>query len=112
LYSHPSSSFISKGEPIGVDTATIKDAIRGIADREIVYFVAEGIDDTLGTGSSKLVFKTLESAFDFKTTASSIKTGEFDALLPKVIGKIGYQYIVRSIHARIKTGRTSHHETP
>jgi hypothetical protein len=74
--------------------------------------VTAGIDNTLGTGSSKLVFKTLKSAFDFDITASSIKTGEFDALLPKVIGELGYRYIVRSIHARIKTGRTGINESP
>jgi hypothetical protein len=92
-------------------TTTIDDVIRRLDEREIVNVVTAGIDKALGKGSARLVFKTLESVYHFNVTPLSIKTGEFDVLLCKLVGETGYHYIVQSVIIEMDaTQRTGHHE--
>jgi hypothetical protein len=91
-------------------TTTVKKALRGLDDRVIFDVVAEGIENALGIGSSRLIFKTLEYVYNFKVTPISIRMGEFDGLLAKLVGETGYHHIVRSIFEEIAARRIGHND--
>jgi hypothetical protein len=83
--------------PTIIIAKTIEDVIKKLNDREMLSILVAAIDNTLGINSSRLVFRALETVYDFSVTPLSIRKGEFDKLLAKLVGVIAYHHIVHSI---------------
>ena len=71
--------------------------------------LSAGIDTALGLGSSSLIYKTMELAYDLKVTPISVRTRKFDGALARLIGKNGYDHVIQSIISEVRenhgTGR-------